>query len=76
MTTTDTVTFRGHTHIKVEGNALAPPRMWTVKLYTREEFEALPPAEQALTRELRPTDARLIYHHFGATADLEFTRLS
>lgn len=58
--------FQGHTYIEIDGDALTPARMWTVRLYTDAEFQQLPASRQAEVRRLLNSDQGLVRMHFHA----------
>ena len=57
--------FKGHTHIRIRGDAHTPARMWHVALCTDSELDQMDDKARAEFRPATTDDAKLIHMHFG-----------
>jgi hypothetical protein len=62
---TPLMTFRGHTYIKVIGDAHTPARMWRVYLYTKAEFEGRCEKKREGIVPMRESHRSLVETNFG-----------
>lgn len=65
MNQAEPFTFKGHSHIRVRGDALTPARMWQVTLCTEQELKQMDDDTRAEFRAATTHDAKLIHMHFG-----------
>lgn len=57
--------FKGHTYIHVTGDAETPPRFWTVRLITADEYLNASKEIQQKFRRISDKDKMIIQLHFG-----------